>query len=248
MKKIFTVLAIVATVFAVSCKKEDPKKDDPGKKDDPQKEEPAKYEAPIIIDGNFDDWAKIDESKLVISKVPGDAAKTDLKLAKIYYDEYYMFIYAEYDFTAYDNAPETAVFNVMLNGDNSTATGGYMGDWDQGDTPCVDLMCQGDVVVAGEVVDYDPGMYKFAGEPNTSEWLWDEVTVSGFITGKGTKKAIEIQITRELYPLGKLADELTMGLQVLVNGWDSTGVVPMGSATDDNPSGQVNLLTVKVVK
>ena len=159
-----------------------------------------------------------------------------------------MFIYAEFDFTPYDNAPETAVFNVMLNGDNNTATGGYLGDWDQGETPCIDLMCQGSIIDAGEVCDYDPGQYAYSGAPNTNDWAWDDVSVSGFITGKGSKKAFEIAITRELYPLGKLSDELTLGLQVLTNGWDSTGVLPNAESTDTNPAGQATLLKVTATK
>ena len=209
MKKIFLYMAMAASVLALSACNGKDNPDNPNTPDEP--DQPA-YVAPITIDGDFSDWAKLDAGKVTTVNCAASATKTDLKSMKVYYDEYYMFIYAEFDFTPYDNAPETAVFNVMLNGDNNTATGGYLGDWDQGETPCIDLMCQGSIIDAGEVCDYDPGQYAYSGAPNTNDWAWDDVSVSGFITGKGSKKAFEIAITRELYPLGKLSDELTLGL------------------------------------
>ena len=66
--------------------------------------------------------------------------------------------------------------------------------------------------------------------------------------GKGTKKAFEFQITRELYPAGKLAKTFTMGIDLLVNGWDATGALPNTDATETNPAGEAPLVEVSINK
>ena len=121
--------------------------------------------------------------------------------------------------------------------------------WDQGEHNCIDLMCQGAIIdETGAFVDYAPGMYKYNAAPGTNEWAWEEQPASDFIIGKGNKKAYEFQITRELYPLGKLAKEFTMGIEILVNGWDATGALPNTEATDTNPAGEADLGVVKYTK
>ena len=238
----------MAAMVLVACNKP-ANPDNPDGPDTPDTPDgPAVYEAPITIDGNFDDWAAIDASKLIVAKCAADASKPDLKVLKVYADDIYVFCYVEFDFSAYDNAPDAAHFHFYFNGDNDTATGGWDGSWNQEGTPCIDLFCEGDVVAEGAVTDYAPAQHKYAGDPNTSEWAWDDVTVDGFLIGKGTKKAYEFQVTRELYPLGSMADPFTMGIDVCVNGWNATGALPNAEPTEDNPSGQSNLLSVKAVK
>lgn len=247
MKKIYVLMALAAMMF-VACNPDDkPAKDkDKGKGGEEQKE----YVAPITIDGNFDDWAKIDASKMAIATCAENTGKKDLKTLKVYADEMFIFIYVEYNLSDYDPADITTTnLDVHINGDNDVLTGGWNGQWNQGDTPCIDMMCQGEVFDAdGNVVDYEPGMFKYGAAPNTSEWAWEDVTVEGFIIGKGTKKAIEISLTRDLYPLGAIADTFTIGLEILVNGWDATGALPNQEMTEDDPSGQAPLLTVTTNK
>ena len=247
MKKLFAFLTIAAMVFA-ACEKKPVDNPDDNNNNNNNDPEPEEYVVPITIDGNFDDWAKIDASKLIVAKCADEAAKPDLKVLKVYADETYVFCYVEFNFDDYDGAPDDAHFHFYFNGDNDTATGGWNGSWDQGETPCVDLLTEADVITAGEVVEYNPTQLKYAGAPNTSEWGWEDVSVDGFITGKGTKKAYEFMITRELYPLGSMAMPFTMGIDVCVNGWNATGALPNAAVTDDNPSGQTNLLEVKMTK
>ena len=240
MKKIFALMAMSAMLF-VACE-ENP--DDPNDPNNPDNQE---YVAPITIDGDFADWATLGD-KVQVVKCAATASKTDLKTMKVYADKYYVFIYLEYDLSAYETLTTTNL-DVHINGDNDTTTGGWKGQWDQGETPCIDLMCQGEVFdETGAPVDYNPGMYQYGGAANTSEWAWNDVTVADFITGKGTKKAIEIQMTRELYPLGKLAKEFTMGVEILVNGWDATGALPNTEATETNAAGEAPLMLVNYNK
>ena len=245
MKKVFVLMAIAAMVMT-ACKEKPVGPDTP---DNPV-DEPEEYVQPIDIDGDFSDWAKLDASKVVTAKCADGSSKPDLKLMKVYSDENFIFIYVEYDFSNY-GADEltTSHFDIHLNGDNNKSTGGWNGQWAQGDTPCIDLMCQGDIIdETGNFIDFDPGMYKYAGDANTSEWSWDDVTVAGFVTAKGNKKGMEIQLTRELYPLGTMSEDITLGVEILVNGWDATGALPNAEATEDNPAGPSDLLFVPMNK
>ena len=235
-------MAIAAMLFISCNKNNDP--DDPNNPDDPNE-----YVAPIKIDGNFDDWSKLE--KVQVIKSASTASKTDIKLAKIYADKFYVFVYVEFDLSAYESfvCEMGTHFDFHFNGDNDTSTGGWKGQWDQGETPCVDVMCQGSIIDPdGNPCDYAPTILKYAGAPNTSEWSWEELPESDFIIGKGSKKAFEVQITRELYPLGKLAKEFGLGIEVLVNGWDATGALPNTDATETNPAGEAPLASIPYTK
>ncbi|MBR5042832.1 MAG: hypothetical protein IKX67_06295 [Bacteroidales bacterium] len=244
MKKILAIMAMAAMTL-VACT---PNNNDP---DDPENGNEKNYVAPITIDGNYDDWAKLDASKVQVLKCAQNTSKTDLKLAKVYADKYYVFVYAEFDFSAYDTVND-AHFHFYINGDNDTSTGGYKGAFDQGETPCVDVMTEGDVIEGGAVCDYDPGVYVWDGPANYIDWsdeYWgDPLEITDFVSGKGNKKAFEFRITRELYPAGKLAKTFTMGMDILVNGWDATGALPNAEASDTNPAGEAPLLTVTISK
>lgn len=241
MKKIFALIAI-ASLMVVACGKQD----DPKKPDNNNNEEGNEYVAPITIDGDFADWAALDASKIQTAVCAEETTKTDLKLMKVYADAMFIYVYVEFNLSDYDPSDIGSThFDFYINGDNDKLTGGWNGSWDQGDTPCIDMFTQGEIFDAdGNVVDYAPGMHRYAGAPNTSEWAWEDVSVEGFITGKGNKSAFEFSMCRELYPLGTIADTFTMGADILVNGWDATGALPNAEITDDTPSGQSDLLTV----
>ena len=183
---------------------------------------------PIKIDGSFDDWAALDPAKVSVATYATESSnKDDLKTLKVYANEQAVYVYVEFDLSGYNpGAVESATMEIYLNGDNNTATGGWRAFWDQGTTPCIDLLLQGAVIEDGAVVDYGGSAYKYAGLPNTNEWTWENVSVDGFVYGKGSMVAYEIKLDRWLYPLGTLADTFTMGVDVMVNGWDATGVLP----------------------
>ncbi|MBR5042630.1 MAG: hypothetical protein IKX67_05265 [Bacteroidales bacterium] len=243
MKKVLALMALAATLF-ISCNKNN----DP---DDPNNNGEKEYVAPIKIDGTFDDWAKLDASKVQVLKCADPTTKTDLKLAKVYADKYYVFIYVEFDYSAYGGEVSDSHFDIIIDGDADTSTGGYKGPFDQGETPCIDLLIQGDVIAGGEVQSaYDPFVGTYSGAVNDGgAWAWTEVEgLTGFVEGKGDKKTWEFQITRELYPAGKLAKEFNMGIFASVNGWNATGALPNAKVDDVNLSGEAPLLKVNYNK
>ena len=50
-----------------------------------------------------------------------------------------------------------------------------------------------------------------------------------------------------MFPLGKIADTCSIGFDIQQN-WDSVGILPIGTPTDENPSGYIASLQVKTVK
>ena len=243
MKKIMTLLAMTAAILAVSCNK-DPKKDKT-----PDDEEPE-YEAPIVIDGDTSDWAKLDQSKVQSCTLKsGDTfAYPELKSAKVYADELFVFVYMEFNKDVLEPTGDSH-FALYINGDNNTSTGGYAGQWDQGETPCLDVLVMGTYFTAddGYIKNLSFDVCNWVGAP-TDGWAWDAVEVSDFAEGACNSKGIEIALTRDLYPAGNWADEFTMGFQLQTNGWDATAALPNADPTDDNPRGYGKLLKVVVNK
>jgi hypothetical protein len=102
MKKILSFLAMTASILAisVSCSKpnDDEDEDDGGKKEE--------YVAPIKVDGDFSDWAKL--SGVAEAKCDPEATKTALKLVKVYADAVYVFVYFEWDKDQISHKPESS--------------------------------------------------------------------------------------------------------------------------------------------
>ena len=240
MKKYF-LLAAMAAFALVACK--------PANTDDPDDNPDDKeYVQPIDIDGDFADWAKLDASKVATAKCPSDANKTALKLVKVYADEFFIFVYFEWDKEQITHVPdkEHVPFHIYLNGDGNATTGGYA---DQFTDACSDVLFEGFVYPDGAAVgNYEPAVCKWTGETNGTGWSWDDLgEIAGITKGAGVEGKYELQIVRELYPLGKIADKFSVGFDIQQN-WDSVGVLPIASPTDANPSGYIESLQVTTVK
>lgn len=218
MKKTFAILAVAALLCCISCDKNNGTPED-----DPTPEEPT-YEAPVTIDGDFSDWAKLDATKVATAKNDDGASHEALKLVKVYADEYYVYVYFEWDKELIEfNEDEYVPFHIYINGDNDTNTGGFA---DQFNDACTDLLLEGFLTDGSSIVSYDPSCFRWIGETNGSGWEWEEVeTPSGFCLGAGVEGKYELSITRELYPLGKLADTFTIGFDIQ-QAWDSAGILP----------------------
>ena len=246
MKKILAIMATAAAILAVvSCNKDN-------KKDKNKDDEETEYVAPITIDGDFSDWAKLDANKVATAKTDPNATKTALKLVKVYADEVFVFVYLEWDKDqiSFEKDVEHVPFHMYINGDGLATTGGYA---DQFTDACSDLLLEGFLFDGNGWAGYDPGAYKWIGETNGTGWGWepeeDHVLAagSGLCSGAGIEGKYEICLVRELYPLGKLADTFSVGFDIQQN-WDSVGILPNAAVTDDNTSGHAPSLQVTTVK
>lgn len=245
MKKILTFLAMTASILmvSVSCNKnngEDEGEDEGGEQE---------YVAPIKIDGDFADWAKLDGTKIASATCDKDATKTALKLVKVYADAVYVFVYFEWDKDQITHEPdvEHVPFHCYINTDGDASTGGF---GDEFSDACSDIMFEGFIYPDGaKIGSYEPGVYEWVGEVNGTGWdgCWNDLgEFNGLTSGAGIEGKYEFQIARELLPK-KLADTFSIGFD-LQQSWDSVGLLPNASATDDNPGGLAASLQVKTVK
>lgn len=243
MRKVFYLFAIAAMV-AVACSKDDDNKNGGNNKGG----DSGEYVQPIAIDGDFSDWAKLDATKVATAKNAGeDANHTALKLVKVYADPYFVFVYFEID---EDQIADRSwvPFHIYWNGDGNDATGGYGDQWTDAS---VDVLFEGAVFADGEWCSYDPGAFNWIGEVNGLGWSWCDPALlpegSGLCQGAGKGNAYELLFMREMYPVGKLADNFTVGFDIQQN-WNSVGVLPNLEMTDDNPNGLAPMLKVTTVK
>ena len=246
MKKIFVLLAIAATLSAVSCSKNNANKKEKGGKED------SEYVQPIKIDGDFSDWAKLDASKVATATCDPDCSKTALKLVKVYADNVFIFVYFEWDkeHISYEPDVDHVPFHVYINGDGNTATGGFGDQWADA---CTDVMFEGFLYPDGATLgSYAPSIFKWVGEVNGTGWdgCWEDLgDINGITSGAGIEGKYEFSIVRELYPLGKLADTFSIGFDIQQK-WNSVGILPNGHVDEavEGSTELVNSLTVVTVK
>ena len=244
MKKILSFLAMTAAILAVSvsCHK-------PNDEDDDEEGGGSKYEAPITIDGDFSDWAKLDGSKIASATCDPAATKTALKVVKVYADEVYVFVYFEWDKDQIAHEPdvEHVPFHCYINTDGDASTGGY---GDEFSDACSELLFEGFIYPDGSKVgSYEPGVYKWVGETNGTGWdgCWEGLgEFNGLTAGAGIEGKYEFSIARELMPK-KLADKFSIGFDIQQD-WESVGVLPNTHADDANPGGLAPSLQVTTVK
>lgn len=223
MKKIFALLAIASMVL-VACNKDDDNK----KKNEGGDDNEVEYVAPIDIDGSFSDWAKLDASKVATATLPEGAAKEALKVLKVYADELYIYLYFEWDTELIEYAPdvEHVPFHIYLNSDGDATTGGFSDQWSDA---CIDFLAEGFLTDGTNIAPYEAGCFSWGGDPNGSGWAWNELeSGNGLFTGAGVVGKYEISICRELFPMGKIADNFSIGVDIQQS-WDSVGILPIGA-------------------
>ena len=251
MKKILSFLAMTAAILAVSVSCNKPNDDDEENGGDD-----SEYVAPIKIDGEFSDWAKIPAANIAEAKTAADAKHTALKVVKVYADPVFVFVYFEWDKDQISWHPNTAPadqdsnaeevpYHCYINADGDATTGGFGDQWTDA---CTDLLFEGFIYPGGsEIGSYEPEVCKWNGDVNGTGWKWEGLgAFNGLTMGAGIEGKYEFYITRELLPM-KLNDTFSIGFDIQ-QGWDSVGVLPNGSDSEDNPGGLVPSLQVTTVK
>ena len=253
MKKVFSLLAIAAMVL-VACKKNDKPTPTPV---DPDPEDPEEeYVAPITIDGDFADWAKLPAANVASATCNADAKYTVLKTVKAYVDEQYIFLYVEYDPTAYTEEDTWIPFHVYMNADNSAETGGYGDEFAEADA---------EWLLETSITAYDCALFKWWAEAGTNGWEWTEPGIEhtaddgwgaiipegqgiGTSAGSTATGKYEIAILRPMIEeTVKFADTFTLGFDIQAN-WSTVGILPNTAISDDNPNGLAPKMKVTVVK
>lgn len=207
-----------------------------------------------VTDNSIEDWKALPADKVASCECPADGAYLGLKGVAVYADELYINVLVEYDPEEIPNH-ESVPFHVYINTDNSDLTGGYGDQWNDAN---VDIMMEGFFFLGeegsgtGEPCAYEPVIVPWTGEVGGSGWGWGAELVpaapcvaSQHVTGN----YVELQMMRELVPtlVGWNADEFGIGFDIQQS-WESVGILPLVSPTDDNPTGHTNKLQVKIYK
>ena len=247
----FALMGIAALAF-VACNENKPEGGEGGGGG----EEPE-YENPISVeDGSLADWDALDANYVFEAVCPEDGNYLGLKMIKVYADEYYINVQAEYD-------PEEIIdrawtpFHFYFNTDNSDLTGGYGDQWLDANT---DILLEGAVFASpeegaeGEPCGYYPEVFAWTGEVGGTGWSWEGLTASAdFVASQHVGNIIEFQFIRELIPapMGAAwnAEEFGMGVDIQQN-WESVGILPLASPESEgsDATGHAHKLQVKIKK
>lgn len=231
MKKNFKfALMAMATLAMIACGGNDPK--DP-KDDDPEEPE---YVAPITIDGTDSDWAALGE-KVAVATTNPEAATLALKTLKVYADEVYVYMYAEFDPSLIDinedlsneEFPEKWGVPYHIYFTAGAADEGYLGQWS---TPA-QILCEGFLYLDGQPTNYNPSIFSW-DNPGVADtgWTWAASTATGVVNAsKVTATTVELSVLRDLLPV-QLGDKFFFGADIQM-GWDSKGILPNVKANDD---------------
>lgn len=254
MKKVFSFLAIAAMVLT-ACNKDPKPKPGPGP-DDPEGPQ-EEYVAPITIDGDFADWAKLDASKVATTTCDPAAKYDKLKTVKAYVDEQFIYLYVEFS----PMTDEWIPFHVYMNADNSDKTGGYGDEFAEADA---------EWLLETSITAYDCALFKWWAEAKTNGWMWTKHDAGlqaeehsaddgwgavipegqgiGTSAGDASKGKYEIAIMRAMLEDNvTFADTFTLGFDIQSN-WSTVGILPNAACTDDNPNGLAPKMKVTVVK
>ena len=228
-------------VFAFSCKPNTPDNPDPGPEPGPGPEPEPEYVAPVKIDGNFDDWAKIDASKLAIATCANVSKTKALKVLKVYMDELYVFFYFEFDDALIPDKSDVQC-HFYFNADNDQNTGGYANQFTPG---CFEYMCEGHIFRSDAFSDFDPSISEWTGEQGATGWDWEDLypSGSGIFHGAGGGNAYEVSLMRESFQ--ELGEIFQFGMDIQQE-WNSVGILPNAEITDDNMEGKAAPLTVQI--
>ena len=221
------------------------------------------YISPVsVTDNSIAEWANLPAEYVVEAKCPADATLTALRSVKVYADALYINILAEMNMEDLPDL-EWVPFHVYLNTDNSDATGGYGDIWLDANT---DIMLEGAVFANYEPYSFQPAVFQWWGEVGGYGWEWTDPSVEhgwddnwGALVGEGQLpigaspsqivdgKYIEMKLLRELIPTPAGWDEEAFGIGFDIQQyWSSVGVLPIGSPTEENPSGWASKLQVKI--
>ncbi len=214
-----------------------------------------------VTDNSLADWDALPAEYVVSAVCPEDAAMLGLKSVKVYATAMYINILVEPNMDDITDL-EWVPFHVYIDADNSDETGGYGDEFADANT---DLLCESAIFCEGQPYAYNPAVFKWWGEVGADGWDWTDPSVEhdgsdfwGAIIGEGQLPVgnsqyvdgkFEIQILREL--LGTVHEmndsEFGIGFDIQQN-WSSVGILPCGSATDENPNGEMAKLKVKINK
>jgi hypothetical protein len=247
MKKFLTLLAMAASLLAVSCHK-------PGEEEDDEQEQGGGQGLAIKIDGQFDDWGSLKPEEFTSAKnnpnSPWDAV-TEIRCCA---DKDFVYYYIRYNSSAAkEQLEENDALNIRLNiNTDGEFTSGYA-------NYSLDAY---DFIVEGALADKAGQWTAFAGTLHQRVWsdedgkdVWKVLIPSsgGLVTGKGNGGEYEILLARELFNNAvpakhKMGDVFHTGIRFYYGGWNEFSNMPNTSVAEGDGNGWGHLMEVKTVK
>ena len=234
MIKKFLTLAVVAALF-VACGEEKPTPTpNPGggnNTEEPEEPEEPAFQSAVQIDGEFADWDALEAGKVFTATLPeGEVVDPVLKTIKIYPDEMYIHVYAEFDprgeyITETESWSGVRMMDIFIDTDNDPTTGRYYA-WYAG----ADIMMQG--AFNGTTTPFNPGVDLYTGPPAAGDWSWEDLGVYGavetailpVVVSEDVAK-FECSLSRYAFPF-EMGEIIAMGIIVETEDWSSVGQLP----------------------
>ena len=220
----------------------------------------GQYYSPIsVTDGTAADWDALPAEYVAFATHTEGCSYDGLKSVKVYCDDNYLNILVEVNLDVVTDR-EWTPFHIFLNADNSALTGG---DYDIFSDADSEWMFETAIYQGGDVVTYNPAVFKWWGEVGGNGWQWTDPSSEhyagdcwGAIVCENSDPAVgdaqmvdgdlskvEIQILKERIPV-YWANEFTIGFEI-EQSWNDVGHLPNAA---DGEFGEWNLAEKLKVK
>ncbi|MBO6012286.1 MAG: hypothetical protein J6P82_02055 [Bacteroidales bacterium] len=254
MKKFVLFLAATAFMFAACTPKDPDTPDGPDGPDDPEEQ------VAITIDGNFDDWAALDASKVAVAKNDPNSPWDAVKQMRVYANPDFVFYYFEIDNAQVKELLESAV-GTYINSEgkespntlnmriNLNTDGEFTSGYENYHLQCYDFIIEGTLAQDGK---WDTFADATLHQRINKKWVTIMNGGQGLTMGAGNGNKFEIMLTRELFnnaaagssepkPMG---DIFQTGLRFYGAEWSELSNLPNAAITDDNAQGWGNMLEI----
>ena len=240
MKKFLTLLAMAASLLAVSCNKNNEEEEEEQKKEETKG-------LGIKIDGNFDDWAALKSDVVVSAKNDPNSPWDAVSEIRCCSDKDFVYYYVKFNKEAVNDLmdiQDDMPIRLCLDTNNDFTTGyeNYFLD-------PYDFIIEGALADGGAWTTYDGTLHQ-----RNSEGKWDELLPpnNNLVTGKGNGGEYEILLARELFnnavPAGhKIGDVFYTGIRFYGYDWGELSNMPNSSIEVDE-RGWGHLLKITTVK
>lgn len=244
MKKLLTLLAMAASLLAVSCNKNNEEEEEE------QKQEETKG-IDIKIDGNFDDWAALKPEIVTSAKNDPNSPWEAVKEIRCCADNDFVYFYIKYGKADLDDLlsepAEELPIRLCINTDGEFTTGyeSYFLD-------AYDFIVEGGLASEGKFFPYDGNLYQRV------DGTWNPLLSEGsnLVIGSGSGTEYEILLAREIFNNAvpsdqKMGDIFHVGIRFYTDGagsWAELSNMPNASAETGDGNGWGHLMEVHTVK
>ena len=178
--------------------------------------------APVTVDGNAAEWAKLPSDYVTELSCAGDAELKGLKSAKVFYeDKLYMLLEVTNEALAQGVTDGKLRFHIYFDNGN---------DGDKGYKGKIDCMLEGKMTASGEWCALSSKYQQWTGtDPATWSGSWTAADASPAFTFAGNGNYYECAMDYSNYP-GGLADVIGVGFDIQDGNYVAMGYLPSNDA------------------